>query len=87
MGRLFEEEMKKFFSNPFAKSKGPRSVNDILSQFNDTVAELQEREKAQRDEAIRQDEIIAQAAVDKANAEEEAVRAANVAQKIQDLIA
>ncbi|MBP7540536.1 MAG: hypothetical protein KA802_11410 [Saprospiraceae bacterium] len=33
--------------NPFAKSKGPRSVNDILSQFNYTVAELQEREKAQ----------------------------------------
>lgn len=72
--------------NPFAK-KGPRSVEAILSQFNETVVELQEREKAQRDEAVRQDEIIAKANVDKTNAENEAQRAANVAQKIQDLIA
>lgn len=67
--------------------KGPRSVEAILSQFNETVVELQEREKAQRDEAVRQDEIIAKANVDKTNAENEAQRAANVAQKIQDLIA
>ena len=72
--------------NPFAKKKGPRSVDAILSQFTENIKELEEREQAQKDEVFRQDEVIAKATADKAAAEQEAVRAANVAQKIKDLI-
>lgn len=38
--------------NPFAKKKGPRSVDAILSQFTDNIKELEEREQAPKGRSI-----------------------------------